>query len=154
MPIPIKRRNVLKEKVGLVSDHGGFELKEYLRTALESELEIIDCGVNSEKSVDYPTVVKAACNRLKSGDFPKLIALCGTGIGASIAANRIKGIRAALCHDEFTAEMAKRHNNANVIVLGGRVLGKDLSVRIVKKWLEASFEGGRHENRIKLLDIE
>ena len=69
MPIPIKRRNVLKEKVGLVSDHGGFELKEYLRTALESELEIIDCGVNSEKSVDYPTVVKAACNRLKSGVF-------------------------------------------------------------------------------------
>jgi len=144
----------LKEVIGIVSDHGGFELKEYLRSSFAMELEIIDCGVNSEASVDYPTVVRAACNRLNAGEFFKLIALCGTGIGASIAANRIKGIRAALCHDEFTAEMAKRHNNANVLVLGGRVLGKDLSVRIVKKWLEASFEGGRHENRIKLLDIE
>lgn len=144
----------MKEKIGIVSDHGGFELKEYLRSVFEKESEIVDCGVNSEQSVDYPTVVKAGCNRLKSGEFTKLIALCGTGIGASIAANRIKGIRAALCHDEFTAEMAKRHNNANVLVLGGRVLGKDLSVRIVKKWLESSFEAGRHENRINLLDIE
>ncbi len=144
----------MKEVIGLVSDHGGFELKEYLRTTFSKDFEIIDCGVNSEASVDYPTVVRAACLRLKSGEFPKLIALCGTGIGASIAANRVKGIRAALCHDEFTAEMAKRHNNANVLVLGGRVLGKDLSVRIVKKWLEANFEAGRHENRINLLDIE
>lgn len=93
-------------------------MKEYLRSVFEKESEIVDCGVNSEQSVDYPTVVKAGCNRLKSGEFLKLIALCGTGIGASIAANRIKGIRAALCHDEFTAEMAKRHNNANVLVLG------------------------------------
>ena len=104
--------------------------------------------------MDYPTVIKAACKRLLAGEFPKLIALCGTGIGASIAANRMKGIRAALCTDEYTAEMAKRHNNANVIVLGGRVLGKDLSVRIVKKWLESDFEAGRHENRINLLDRE
>ena len=131
----------MKELIGIVSDHGGFELKEYLRSYFANEL-------------DYPVIVRGACHRLKTGEFLKLIALCGTGIGASIAANRIKGIRAALCHDEFTAEMAKRHNNANVLVLGGRVLGKDLSVRIVKKWLEASFEGGRHENRIKLLDIE
>lgn len=144
----------MKEVIGIVSDHGGFELKEYLRATLSQDVDIVDCGVNSESSVDYPTIVRAACLRLKSGEFPKLITLCGTGIGASIAANRIKGIRAALCHDEFTAEMAKRHNNANVLVLGGRVLGKELSVRIVKKWLEASFEGGRHENRIKLLDIE
>ena len=144
----------MKERIGLVSDHGGFELKEYLHSSFGNEFEIVDCGVNSTESVDYPTVIKAACKRLLAGEFPKLIALCGTGIGASIAANRMKGIRAALCTDEYTAEMAKRHNNANVIVLGGRVLGKDLSVRIVKKWLEASFEGGRHENRIKLLDIE
>jgi ribose 5-phosphate isomerase B len=144
----------LKEVIGLVSDHGGYELKEYLRSVFSKDIEIIDCGVNSDKSVDYPTVIRAACERLIAGEFPKLIALCGTGIGATIAANRIKGIRAALCHDEFTAEMSKRHNNANVIVLGGRILGKDLSVRIVKKWLESSFEAGRHENRINLLDIE
>ena len=144
----------MKEKIGLVSDHGGFELKEFLKKNFENEFEIIDCGVNSEASVDYPTVVRAACLRLKNAEFPKLIALCGTGIGASIAANRMKGIRAALCHDEFTAGMAKRHNNANVLVLGGRVLGKDLAVRIVKKGIEAKFEAGRHENRINLLDIE
>lgn len=144
----------MKEKVGIVSDHGGFELKEFLRNHFQTELEIVDCGVHTEASVDYPVVIRDACSRLKSGDFSKLIALCGTGIGASIAANRIRGIRAALCHDEFTAEMAKRHNNANVLVLGGRVLGKDLSVRIVKKWLEANFEAGRHENRIKQLDLE
>ncbi|HMV42685.1 MAG TPA: ribose 5-phosphate isomerase B [Leptospiraceae bacterium] len=144
----------MKEKIGIVSDHGGFELKEFLRKQFDSDLEIIDCGVHSEASVDYPVVIREACSRLKKGEFEKLIALCGTGIGASIAANRIKGIRAALCHDEFTAEMSKRHNNANVIVLGGRVLGKDLSVRIVKKWLESKFEAGRHENRINLLDLE
>jgi ribose 5-phosphate isomerase B len=144
----------LKEKIGLVSDHGGYELKEFLKKNFETEFEIIDCGVNSEASVDYPTVVSAACQRIRNNEFPKLIAICGTGIGASIAANRFKGIRAALCHDEFTAEMAKRHNDANVLVLGGRVLGKDLSVRIVKKWIEAKFEAGRHENRINLLDIE
>lgn len=142
----------MKEVIGLVSDHGGYELKDYLHSVLANEYEIVDCGVNSTESVDYPVVIRSACEKLLAGDFPKLIALCGTGIGASIAANRMKGIRAALCTDEFTAEMAKRHNNANVIVLGGRVLGKDLSVRIVKKWLESSFEAGRHENRINLLD--
>lgn len=144
----------MKEVIGLVSDHGGFELKEYLKSYFSEKFDIVDCGVNSEKSVDYPTVVRSACTKLLNGNFPKLIALCGTGIGASIAANRMKGIRAALCHDEFTAEMAKRHNNANVLVLGGRVLGKDLSVRIVQKWIDSKFEAGRHEKRINLLELE
>jgi ribose 5-phosphate isomerase B len=102
--------------------------------------------------VDYPVVIKRACERLLVGEFSLLVALCGTGIGASIAANRIRGIRAALCHDEFTAEMAKKHNNANVLVLGGRVLGKELASRIYQKWLITEFEGGRHENRINMLD--
>jgi len=81
-----------------------------------------------------------------------LVVLCGTGIGASIIANRYNGIRAALCHDEFTAEMSRRHNNSNVLVLGGRILGKDLAIRILEKWLNTEFEGGRHEKRILMIE--
>lgn len=139
-------------KLGITSDHGGFELKEFIKNSIKDKFEIIDCGVNSEDSVDYPNIIHPACKKLLAGEFPKMIALCGTGIGASISANRMKGIRAALCHDEFTAEMSKRHNNANVLVLGGRVLGKDLTLRIVDKWLNTDFEAGRHEKRIQLLD--
>ncbi len=139
-------------KLGIVSDHGGFELKEFIKNSLKEKFEIIDCGVDSEASVDYPNIINPACKKLISEEFPRMIALCGTGIGASISANRMKGIRAALCHDEFTAEMSKRHNNANVLVLGGRLLGKDLTLRIVDKWLNTEFEAGRHEKRIQLLD--
>ncbi|MCB1141850.1 MAG: ribose 5-phosphate isomerase B [Leptospiraceae bacterium] len=138
-------------KIAIVSDHGGFELKEYLKDFFSKE-GISDLGVYEPVSVDYPIVIGKACEQLLSGEFDKLIALCGTGIGASMKANRYKGIRAALCHDEFTAEMSKRHNDANVLVLGGRVLGKDLATRIVQKWLSTDFEGGRHEKRINLLD--
>ncbi|MDX1957962.1 MAG: ribose 5-phosphate isomerase B [Leptospiraceae bacterium] len=139
-------------KIGLVSDHGGFELKEFIKESLSKEYEIIDCGVFDTKSVDYPIIISSACKKIISNEFPRLIALCGTGIGASISANRIKGIRAALCHDEFTAEMSKRHNNANVLVLGGRLLGKELTLRIIDKWIHTEFEGGRHETRVGLLD--
>jgi ribose 5-phosphate isomerase B len=142
----------LKEKIGIVSDHGGFELKQSIIQYLNEKYEIVDTGIFEEKSVDYPVVVKSACEKMLQGDFPRMIALCGTGIGASIAANRIRGVRAALCHDEFTAEMSKRHNNANVLVLGGRILGRELAFRIVDKWIQTAFEGGRHENRIQLLD--
>ena len=125
----------MEQIVGLVSDHGGIHLKNAIRDALSPSLTIRDLGVNEEKSVDYPIIIHSACEKLLKGEFQTLIALCGTGIGASIAANRFKGIRAALCHDEFTAEMAKRHNNANVIVLGGRILGTELALRIIKKWI-------------------
>ncbi len=142
----------MKEKIGIVSDHGGFELKSKLIEYLQIKYDVQDQGVFNETSVDYPVVVGSACKKLLSGEFSNLIALCGTGIGASIAANRFKGIRAALCHDEFTAEMSKKHNNANVLVLGGRILAKDLAIRIIEKWLATSFEGGRHERRTKQLD--
>ncbi|TGL58044.1 ribose 5-phosphate isomerase B [Leptospira ognonensis] len=142
----------MKPKIGIASDHGGFALKEFLRKSLEESYELVDYGTKSEASVDYPTVIKDACRKVLAGEVPKLIALCGTGIGASIAANRIPGIRAALCHDEFTAEMSRRHNDANVIVLGGRVLGTDLALRIVQKWIETPFEGGRHERRLQLIE--
>lgn len=144
----------MKPKIGIASDHGGFFLKEFLRKNLEESFEMVDYGTKSEESVDYPLIIGEACKKVVSGEVPRLIALCGTGIGASIAANRWKGIRAALCHDEFTAEMSKRHNNANVLVLGGRVLGTDLALRIAKKWIETEFEGGRHEKRIGLIDSQ
>ncbi|MEI1277666.1 ribose 5-phosphate isomerase B [Leptospira hartskeerlii] len=140
------------KKIGIASDHGGFELKEFLRKELADSIEILDLGVKDETSVDYPLVIADACKKVLSKEVDGLIALCGTGIGASIAANRHKGIRAALCHDEFTAEMSRRHNNANVLVLGGRVLGKELATRIAQKWLNTSFEAGRHERRVGQLD--
>ncbi|TGK37808.1 ribose 5-phosphate isomerase B [Leptospira andrefontaineae] len=140
------------KKIGIASDHGGFELKEYLRKELADSIEILDFGTKDESSVDYPLIIAEACKKVLSKEVDGLIALCGTGIGASIAANRHKGIRAALCHDEFTAEMSRRHNNANVLVLGGRVLGKDLAARIAQKWLNTSFEAGRHERRVGQLD--
>jgi ribose 5-phosphate isomerase B len=143
----------MKQLIAIVSDHGGLQLKNALRDTLESSFATKDLGVYEEKSVDYPTIIGEACKRLLNAEFSYLIAICGTGIGASIAANRQKGIRAALCHDEFTAEMAKRHNNANVLVLGGRVLATDLAVRIVKKWMDSEFEAGRHKTRIDQLDI-
>ncbi|EPG65054.1 ribose 5-phosphate isomerase B [Leptospira wolffii] len=140
------------KRIGIASDHGGFELKEYLRKELGDAVEIVDYGTKDESSVDYPLVIAEACKKVLNNEVEGLIALCGTGIGASIAANRHKGIRAALCHDEFTAEMSRRHNNANVLVLGGRVLGKDLAARIVQKWLTTTFEAGRHERRVGQLD--
>ncbi|WP_108975692.1 ribose 5-phosphate isomerase B [Leptospira ryugenii] len=142
----------MKPKIGIVSDHGGFALKEFLRKSLEESFEMVDYGTKSEESVDYPSLVGAACQKVLAGDVPRLIALCGTGIGASIAANRFPNIRAALCHDEFTAEMSRRHNDANVLVLGGRVLGTDLALRIVQKWIQTNFEGGRHERRLQLIE--
>lgn len=102
--------------------------------------------------MDYPIVISAACKKVLSKEVEGLIALCGTGIGASIAANRMSGIRAALCHDQFTAEMSKRHNNANVLVLGGRIIGKELALNIVRTWINTSFEGGRHERRVNQLE--
>ncbi|EQA35546.1 ribose-5-phosphate isomerase B [Leptospira inadai serovar Lyme str. 10] len=140
------------KKIGIASDHGGFELKEYLRQELGNSIEIVDYGTKDESSVDYPIVIGEACKKVLTGEVDGLIALCGTGIGASITANRFKGIRAALCHDEFTAEMSRRHNNANVLVLGGRVLGKELAIRICQKWLSTTFEAGRHERRVNQLD--
>ncbi|MCB1193450.1 MAG: ribose 5-phosphate isomerase B [Leptospiraceae bacterium] len=142
----------MSEKFGIASDHGAFELKEYLKNVFSSQLNMVDYGTDGEKSVDYPLVIQAACNKLLAKEVDRLIVLCGTGIGASITANRFKGIRAALCHDEFTSEMSRRHNNANVLVLGGRVLGKELAVRIANKWIETPFEGGRHQNRLEQIE--
>lgn len=135
--------------IAIGSDHGGFELKEHIKKHLEERgLEYKDFGCYDENSVDYPDIAEKVCNAINSGDANKGILVCGTGIGISIAANKIDGIRAAHCHDVYSAEMTKRHNNANVICMGGRVIGRELAFKIIDAWLDAEFEGGRHQKRI------
>ncbi|NLW40416.1 MAG: ribose 5-phosphate isomerase B [Tissierellia bacterium] len=143
-------------KIGIGSDHGGFELKEYIKEYLEKEnIEYIDYGTYSQDSVDYPDYGKKLAEAVVSKEVDRGIAICGTGIGISIACNKVRGIRCALCSDTYSARMSIEHNNANVLALGGRVLGKDLALEIVATWLKAEFQGGRHERRInKISDIE
>ena len=143
-------------KIGIGSDHGGFELKEHIKEYLEKEgIEYVDYGTNSLDSVDYPDYGRRLSEGVISGNVDKGIAVCGTGIGISIACNKVKGIRCALCSDTYSARMSVQHNNANIIALGGRVIGKDLAIEILSTWLDAQFEGGRHERRInKISDIE
>lgn len=135
--------------IAIGADHGGFELKEHIKKHLdELGLEYKDYGTYSEESVDYPDCAKPVCEAVMDGTAEKGILICGTGIGISIAANKHKGIRAALCSDVYSAKMTKVHNNANVICLGGRVTGRELAFMIVDAWLNAEYEGGRHQARI------
>ena len=136
--------------IAIGSDHGGFELKEHIKKHLEElGLEYKDYGTYNEDSVDYPDCAVPVCSAIQDGEADMGILICGTGIGISIAANKHKGIRAALCGDVYSAKMTKVHNNANVICLGGRVTGRELAFMIVDTWLEAEFEGGRHNARIE-----
>lgn len=136
--------------IGVGSDHGGFELKGHIIEHLKSkEIEFKDFGVYNEDSVDYPDCAKPVCSAVLNGECECGILICGTGIGISMAANKFKGIRAALCGDVFSAKMAKEHNNANIICLGGRVTGSELAKMIVDTYLEAIFQGGRHAERVK-----
>lgn len=135
--------------IAIGSDHGGYELKEHIKKHLdERNLEYKDFGCYDENSVDYPDIAEKVCNAINAKEADKGILVCGTGIGISIAANKIDGIRAAHCHDVYSAEMTKRHNNANVICMGGRVIGRELAFKIIDAWLDAEFEGGRHQKRI------
>jgi ribose 5-phosphate isomerase B len=140
--------------LAMACDHGGFELKETLKKTLaDSDIEILDLGVNSPDSVDYPDKAHALADAILQGKADKGILVCGTGIGISMAANRHKGIRAALCTDPFMARMSREHNDANVLCLGGRVIGPALAEEIVRSFLDSQFEGGRHANRIKKIEI-
>lgn len=143
-------------KIGIGSDHGGFELKEYIKNHLEKQdIEYIDYGTNSTDSVDYPDFGKKVSEAVVAGEVDRAIVICGTGIGISIACNKVKGIRCALCGDTYSAKMSRAHNNANILALGARVIGIDLAVEIVNAWLNSEFEGGRHEKRvIKISEIE
>ncbi len=142
--------------IAVGSDHGGLELKQAICGLLQQRaLEYADLGPSDESSVDYPDFGFKVATAVASGAFEAGILICGTGIGMSIAANKVDGIRAALVHDPFTARMAKEHNNANVLVLGGRVLSVDIGCDLVEVWLDSTFECGRHQGRLdKIHQIE
>ena len=136
--------------IAVASDHGGLELKNAVVESLRNQqIECKDFGTDDSTSVDYPDFAEKVGKAVASGEVKAGILICGTGIGMSIAANKIPGIRAALVHDEFTAQMASQHNNANILVLGGRLLSPEQGVRLVDVWLTSSYEGGRHEQRLE-----
>jgi len=143
-------------RVVLGSDHGGYELKETIRKHLEAQgLEVLDLGTHSTDAVDYPEYGFAVGNAIVKKEAELGIAICGTGQGISMAANKIRGIRAALCTETFSARMAREHNNANVLTLGGRVIGVGLALDIVDIFLKTEFAGGRHARRVNLIsDLE
>ncbi len=139
-------------RLAIGSDHGGEELKpiliEYVK---ELGHEIVDLGVEAGKKADYPVYGIKVGEAVASGEYEAGILICGTGIGISIAANKVKGIRCACANEVFSAKMAKEHNNANIIALGSRVVGSEVAKMIVKEWLDSKFQGGRHENRVNLI---
>ena len=143
----------MAKPIALAADHGGFELKEAVKAHLEElGLEYIDFGTHSTDSVDYPDMAVPACDAVVSGQCEKALLFCGTGVGISMAANKIKGIRCAHCADCLQAEMTRRHNNANMLAMGAGMIGKNMAERIVEVFLSTEFEGGRHERRVGLLD--
>jgi ribose 5-phosphate isomerase B len=141
--------------IAIGSDHAAADLRTIVKAYLdERQIPYIDCGTDQSPS-DYPVIAKIVCGKIQQGEADTGILLCGTGIGMSMAANKVKGIRAALCGDVFSAAMSREHNNANVICLGERVLGAGLAARILDAWLDTEFAGGRHERRVnKIMAIE
>ena len=139
--------------IAVASDRGGFALKEEVKKHLmERGLEVLDLGTHSEESVDYPVYGKACGEAVASGKADLGIVVCGTGIGISIAANKVKGIRCGLCTSVEMARLTKQHNNANILALGGRTTETGLAMEIVDAWLDTEFEGGRHLRRTDMLD--
>lgn len=143
-------------KIAIGSDHAGLQLKEEVKKFLESQqIEYKDFGPQTKDSVDYPDFAELVTRGVTSGEFDRGILICGTGIGMSIAANKVDGIRAALCTDYFSAKASREHNNANVLCLGERVIGPGVAVEIVRIWVETEYAGGRHQKRLdKISAIE
>lgn len=144
-------------KITIGSDHGAVALKEEVKMVLKeySDIEVTDVGTFGTDSVDYPDIAEKICSDVVSGKADRGIALCGTGIGISIACNKVNGIRCALCGDVYSARMSRQHNNANVLAMGGRVTGFGPAGEIVRAWIETEFEGGRHERRVnKIMALE
>ncbi len=139
--------------IAIGSDHGGYGLKQEVMRHLEARgLEYKDLGCYSEESCDYPIYGKAVAQAVASGECEKGIVICGTGVGISISANKVPGIRAALCGDCFTAEMTRRHNDSNVLAMGARVIGPGLALKIVDLFLDTPFDGGRHARRVSMIE--
>lgn len=141
--------------IAIGCDHGGYELKTALIKHLEQRnIRFVDCGCNGE-TVDYPDIAVKVCEKVTSGECGMGILICGTGIGMSMAANKVKGIRAAVCGDCYSARFTRLHNNANVLCMGARVIGAGLAVQITDEFLNTEFEGGRHERRVeKIMKLE
>lgn len=143
-------------KIAIGCDHGGLEHKNAIAEHLKSRgFEIVDLGIYEQVSVDYPDIAVKVCEKITSGETQLGILVCGTGIGMSIAANKVKGIRAAACSEHFSAKYTRLHNNSNVLCLGGRVIGVGTALELVDLFVDTEFEGGRHENRVnKIMNIE
>ena len=140
-------------RIAIGSDHGGYEYKEQIVSHLkEKGYECVDVGTYSTDSCDYPVISRAVTTKITTGEADRGILICGTGIGMSIVANKVKGIRAALCGDTFSARASRAHNNSNVLCLGERVIGINLAMDIVDIWLESKFEGGRHQRRVDMME--
>ncbi len=136
-------------------DHAGFALKETCRAHLEraGRHRVVDLGVFGTDSCDYPRIAHRVAGAVSAGEYPVGILVCGSGLGMSMAANRHRGVRAALCHNLFSARMCRRHNDANILALGGRVTGVDLALEIVDTFLDTGFEGGRHRRRVDQIEV-
>lgn len=140
-------------RIAIGSDHGGYEYKEQIVSHLKAKgYECVDVGTYSTDSCDYPVIARAVTTKITTGEADRGILICGTGIGMSIVANKVKGIRAALCGDTFSARASRAHNNSNVLCLGERVIGINLAMDIVDIWLESKFEGGRHQRRVDMME--
>jgi ribose 5-phosphate isomerase B len=140
-------------KVVVGSDHAGYELKEQIKAVVvEKGYVVIDVGTESPASVDYPDFGIKAATLVGRGEADRGVLVCGTGIGMSVVANKVKGVRAALISDLYTAIQSRKHLDANILVLGGRVIGKDLAAEITRVWLDTPFEGGRHQKRIEKIE--
>lgn len=139
-------------RIGIGNDHSALEIKREITAFLEEKgHEVIDYGTNSAESCDYPVYGEIVARAVAAGEADQGILICGTGLGISLAANKVKGIRAAVCSEPFTAKMARAHNNCNILAFGARVVGSELAKMIVETWLNTDFEGGRHQRRVDLI---
>ena len=137
------------------ADHAGYPMKEKVKAFLQDRgITVEDVGTHSDKSVDYTDFGKAVARKVSDGSFQRGILICGTGLGMSMVANRFPGVRAALANDLFSAIMSRRHNDSNILAMGGRLIGDALALQLVEAWLETPFEGGRHQRRLEKMDIE
>ncbi len=140
-------------KIAIASDHAGYQMKEQMKQHLtETGVEWIDCGTNNDTSCDYPVFAQKLCHEILCGNAEKGILICGTGIGMSIAANKVRGIRAALCSDCFSTKYTRLHNDSNVMCLGARVIGQGLAEELADIFLNTFFEGGKHLKRIEMFE--
>ena len=136
------------------SDHAGYPMKERVKVHLQNQgVQVEDVGTHSEESVDYTDFGKKVASKVSDGTFDRGILICGTGLGMSMVANRFRGVRAALANDLFSAIMSRRHNDSNILAMGGRLIGDTLALQVVDTWLETPFEGGRHQRRLEKMDV-